>query len=296
MTDLDRRRLLWMAGAAVLAGCDRPAAPPAADSTVPGPVTPGERIAYGTDRQQYGDLRLPTGDGPHPVAVVVHGGYWQAAYGLALMDALATALTAEGWATWNIEYRRVGDAGGGWPNTLLDPAAATDHLRKLAEPHRLDLARVTVIGHSAGGHLALWLAGRHRIPAGDPLHVANPLAVARVVSLAGVADLKQAFDLKLGGGVVTTLLGGTPAEVPGRYAAASPAALLPLGKQVRQVLIHGAEDRVVPPVVSKDYHAAATAKGDTAELVELPGIGHFEVIAPQGEAWAAVRKGMGVTA
>lgn len=285
MTHFDRRRMLWMAGAALAAGCsrDQPAAPPP-------PVSPGDRRTYGPAPEQFADLRLPPGDGPHPVAVVIHGGYWRAAYGLGLMDALAAALTADGWATWNIEYRRIGQPGGGWPNTLLDVAAAADHLRTLAVPHRLDLGRVSTIGHSAGGHLALWLAARHRIAAGHALHTPTPLSVARVVSLAGVADLNQAFDLNLGGGVVRELLGGTPAAVPDRYAAASPAALLPLGPGVRQVLIHGAEDAIVPLVVSTAYQQAAAAKGDRAELIAVPDIGHFEVIAPEGAAWAAIRK------
>jgi acetyl esterase/lipase len=226
------------------------------------------------------------------VAVVLHGGFWLARYGLDLMDALAAALTADGWATWNVEYRRLGDPGGGWPGTLLDTALAADHLRRLAGPHRLDLGRVAALGHSAGGHLALWLAARPRLPPRSPLHTAEPLAISLVVSLAGVADLRQAWRLRLGGGVVKTLLGGTPEEVPDRYDAASPAALLPLGRKVRQVLVHGGRDTIVPAVVSRDYQRAAAARGDVAELVELLDAGHFEVIDPADRAWQRIRQVM----
>lgn len=250
--------------------------PPAADL----------RLAYGPEPLHFGDLRLPAGPGPHPVVIVVHGGFWRAAYALDYFGHACAALTAAGVATWNIEYRRIGDPGGAWPGTFLDVAAAADHLRALARDYPLDLDRAIAIGHSAGGHLALWLAGRPRIAPDSPLHRADPLPLRAAVSLGGVADLHRAWELRLGDGVVRDLLGGTPGEVPGRYAAASPAALLPLG--VPQILIHGEQDQPVPFHTIVDYHAAARASGDAADLLALPDTGHFEVVDPRSAQWAQV--------
>lgn len=245
------------------------------------------RIAYGTGEWQFGDLRLPAGDGPHPVVIIIHGGFWKARYGLDLMDPMADDLTARGLATWNIEYRRVGHEGGGWPGTLQDVARAADHLRELAPQYGLDLTRVVSIGHSAGGHLALWLAARHRIPAGSELAVsAEPLRLAGAVSQAGVTDLRLMWQVRQVESPVANFLGGTPAELPARYAHASPAELLPLG--VPQVLVHGLDDTDVPPVLSTAYYEAARAAGDPIELVTLPGVEHFKVIDPASEAWSPI--------
>jgi len=244
------------------------------------------RLPYGGDPLRFGDLRLPAGAGPHPVVVVVHGGYWRAAYDLTHAGHMAAALTALGMATWTIEYRRIGNDGGGWPGTFHDVATATDSLRTLAPLHRLDLARVVALGHSAGGHLALWLAARHRIPSGDALFSPRPLTLRGVVALAPVADLARAWDLRLSDGVVRELMGGTPRERPDRYATASPAALLPLG--LPQVLIHGAGDRHVPYAVSRDYQQAALRRGDDAALITPPRADHFALIDPGSEAWPAV--------
>ena len=246
----------------------------------------GSRVAYGRSGPQFGELALPEGPGPHPVAVLLHGGFWLAAYDLSLMSPLAAALAHEGIAAWNVEYRRVGDVGGGWPGTFEDVAAATDHLRALASARPLDLGRTVAIGHSAGGHLALWLAARHRIgERASPLYAARPLALRGAVSLAGVCDLRRASAL--GFAAVDRLMGGAPDAVPARYAAGSPAELLPLG--VRQVLIHGTDDHVVPFSFSEEYRAAAVARGDDVALVPLPGAGHFEPIATDGPAWTVVR-------
>jgi acetyl esterase/lipase len=290
----DRRQMLRQAGllafCSFLTGCG---GSPRTSTTPPSmAIEPGQRIAYGQDPLQFGDLRVPSGGDSQPVVVVVHGGFWRSQYGLDLMSALSAALTADGWATWNIEYRRLGDPGGGWPGTFLDVAQATDHLRQLAGSYRLDLSRVTALGHSAGGHLALWLAGRSRIPAGGPLHATDPLRIRQIVCLAGVADLRQAWQLRLGGGVVQSLVGGTPEEVPDRYASASPAALLPLGLAVRQVLVHGGRDTIVPPEISRSYQQTALARGDNAILIELPDAGHFEVIDPRDKAWERIRQAL----
>jgi acetyl esterase/lipase len=248
---------------------------------------PSARLSYGPDPEQFGDLRLPEGAGPHPVVVALHGGYWRAKYDLEYLGHMCAALAAVGVATWNVEYRRVGNPGGGWPGTFADVGRAIDHLRALGAPHHQDLSRVVGLGHSAGGHLALWAAGRHRIPAGAPMWSDAPLALRGVVALAGVCDLRRAWALHLSDDAAPRLLGGAPEDVPERYAAASPAELLPLG--VRQVLIHGTADEDVPYSISQEYHAAAVAAGDAATLITLPGAGHFEVVDPATAEWSAVR-------
>jgi acetyl esterase/lipase len=245
------------------------------------------RLAYGADPSQFGELRLPAGPGPHPVVVLVHGGYWRALYDLAYMGHAGAALAAAGWATWNIEYRRLGNPGGGWPGTFHDLGAATDHLRVLARSYPLDLARMVALGHSAGGHAALWLAGRKRVPPASPLYQPDPLPLRAAVPLAPVADLRLGWELGLSGGVVELLLEGSPDAVPDRYAAANPLELLPLG--VPQILIHGTADTDVPIRLSEGYQARAAALGDPARLITLPGVEHFAVVDPRSAVWPQVR-------
>jgi acetyl esterase/lipase len=235
---------------------------------------------------QFGDLRLPEGAGPHPVVVAIHGGFWRNRYSLEHLGFLCGALTSAGYATWSLEYRRIGDEDGGWPGTFLDVGAGVDHVRSLAPDYNLDLRRVTVVGHSAGGHLALWAAGRHKIPEGDPLYVPDPLRLKAAVSLAGVTSLSMAWEKKLSNGVVLELMGGIPEDMPKRYPTASPIELLPLG--MRQVLIHGTEDENVPFSLSEAYQKAAASAGDSVELIKLRGAGHFEAIDPQMREWSEV--------
>lgn len=246
------------------------------------------RIAYGLKPSQFGDLRVPVATGKQrPVMIVIHGGFWYAEYGLDLMDDISDDLTTRGYATWNIEYRRIGQEGGAWPGTLQDIGQAADFLRELAEPYQLDLNRILVIGHSAGGHLALWLAARHKLAVGsDLLSASQPLTIHGVISLAGVSDLQFMWEIRQVNSPVVAFLGGTPDEVPDRYALASPAELLPIG--VPQVLIHGTEDKHVPSVVSDRYYDAAVECGDSIALVELPGIDHFAVIRPTSDAWVTI--------
>lgn len=244
--------------------------------------------AYGPGADQFLELTLPVaGSGPAPVAVVLHGGFWRAAFGVDLARPLAADLAASGFAAVAVEYRRVG-AGGGWPATLQDVAAAVDALPDLPESGRLDLTDVTVIGHSAGGHLAAWLAGRPRLPAGAP--GADPVVrVTAAVLQAGVLDLRLAAEQRLGNGAVVDFLGGGPDEHPERYAVADPVRLLPTG--VRVLCVHGSADVVVPVQQSRRYATAAAAVGDRVEVRVLPG-DHMTVIDPQSEAWAAVRDWM----
>ncbi|MBY5160967.1 alpha/beta hydrolase family protein [Salsipaludibacter albus] len=240
------------------------------------------RITYGTAPDQVADLRLPTGvQGLAPVAIVVHGGFWRAHRTLEMVAPLAEDLTARGWATWNLEYGRVGGRGG-WPTTLTDVAAGVDALAEVAAEEPLDLDRVVAIGHSAGGHLALWTAARPHLPDGAP--GARPTVVpAAVVSLAGVADLRAAADDSLGEGAAVEFLGGTPDEVGDRYDVASPAEHLPLG--VPQLLAHGDADQHVPLRHARAHRDAARAAGDDVTLLEFSGADHFPVIEPDSAVW-----------
>lgn len=244
-----------------------------------------QRIWYAADPLQFGDLRLPAGNGPFPVVIVVHGGFWRARYDLEHIGHVCAALTALGYATWNIEYRRVGN-GGGWPTTFFDVGQAADFVPQLAQTYPIDAQRVLSLGHSAGGHLALWLAARSKLAPTSPLWQAQPLRLQGVVSLAGVADLALADQRRLSQQAVQELLGGSPAEYPERYHDASPAALLPLG--VPQIVLHGTDDGPVPFGISQSYVEQAVAAGDEAQLVALPNAHHFELIDPSSREWPAV--------
>lgn len=241
-------------------------------------------VRYGADPSNVADLHLPADEPRPPVVVVVHGGFWRAQYGRELGTPLAVDLVAHGVAAWNVEYRRVA-AGGGWPETLLDVAAAVDALADLTDVP-LDLDRVVAVGHSAGGQLAVWAAGRHRLPDGAP--GASPrLRLTGAVSQAGVLDLDHADARGLGGGAAAALLGGSAGDVPDRYAAASPYRLVPLGVPV--VAVHGDLDDVVPFEQSSRYVERARSAGDDADLVQLPGVDHGAVIDVEHAAWAVCR-------
>jgi len=241
-------------------------------------------IGYGPAPQQFAELYLPPGTGPFPVILLIHGGFWRAPYDLSLMAGLAQDLVSRNFAVWNVEYRRIGDPGGGWPGTFQDLAQAADFLYSLASLHHLDLKRTVAIGHSAGGHLGLWLAARHRLPSSEITIGTQPLSLTGVISLAGANDLEQVWQLHLGGDAAIDLLGGSPEEYPLRYQLASPAAQLPLG--IPQTLIHGDTDNRVPLIVSQDYATQATQAGDRIKLIELLGTDHFVLIDPGTSAWS----------
>ncbi len=237
-------------------------------------------IAYGAGPEQVGDLYLPDGAAPAPVVVLIHGGFWRHEYLRDLMAPMAEDLRRSGVAVWNVEYRRVGPSGGGWPTTFDDVAAAIDHVAALADEHPLDLDRVTVSGHSAGGHLALWAAGRPRLGAGAP--GARPAVRAcAAVSLAGVAALVAAHEAGVGGSAVADLLGAPPSTSPERYAVASP---MELGVEAPAVLVHGEADTIVPA-----WQSTTFSERHGAQYVPIDG-DHFAVIAPTDPAWPRVRE------
>jgi acetyl esterase/lipase len=227
-----------------------------------------EHHRYGPHRQQRADLHVPRDGGPHPVVILIHGGSWRATYGKVVMKPLAADLVRRGFATWNIEYRRIGrHQGGGYPMTFDDVAAAIDHLAGLDDA-RLDLEDVTLLGHSAGGHLALWAASRAN----------SPVSPRRVIGQAPICNLAAA-------GAAVELMGGTPEEVPERYAECDPRQLLPVGLPV--LLVHGAEDMTIPVKRSREYAEAALAAGDQLTLIEPEPGGHRSHIDPRTPAWRA---------
>lgn len=250
------------------------------------------RIAYGTNENQFGDLRIPDGKGPFPVAMIIHGGFWRERFDLEQMNKMAEAFTAKGIATWNVEYRRVGQEGGGWPGTFLDNAAAVDHIRVLTKSYPLDVNRVITIGHSAGGHLALWLAARHKLSANSMLQTSeHPLPLKGVISLAGANDLEMMHDIHQWTetlfGIVDNptrdLLGGKPNEQANRYKEGSPYELLPIG--IPLVLIHGSLDVNVPIGLSEHFEKEAIKEGDSITLKIIPTAEHFKLILPETESW-----------
>ena len=246
-------------------------------------MTRGSSHRYGPHRSQRADLYLPHGAGPHPVMVVLHGGSWQKRYGKLVMRGLAADLVRRGWAVWNIEYRRLGE-GGGWPATFEDVACAIDHLRKLDAP--LDLDSASVLGHSAGGHLALWAGGRDRLAAGD-VGAEPAVSFQRVIGQAPVSDLAGAYRL-WHGGAVRALMGGSPEELPERYAIADPLGRVPL--QMPLLIVHGVEDATVSIELSRRYAERSEAAGATTRLIEVEGEAgaHRAHIDPRGAAWAMV--------
>ncbi len=246
------------------------------------------RIKYGDDASHFCDLRLPDRRGFKnrvgltPVIINIHGGFWRAAYDLTHAGHLSQAITNLGFATWNIEYRRIGN-GGGYPNTFIDVVNAINHLRIVAPQYNLDLDRAIVMGHSAGGLMASWVGSRHV----ETLHATSlHLKPKWIISLAGVVDLRRALELGLSNNVVKDFIGGAPQEFPDRYAASSPIELLP--SRTKQILIHGEDDDIVPIEIAQRYYDAALAKGDDVKLITLKGMGHFEVIDPKSAAWKTV--------
>ena len=250
------------------------------------PASPPTLVTeYGKDPLQTGDLRLPAGKGPFPVVIVIHGGCWTKGFATKKNTApLASALTALGYATWNIEYRQIGDPGAGWPGTFQDWAAAADYLRILAKTQPISLQHVAVIGHSAGAHAALWLASRSKLPASSEIASKDPLPIDTAIAVDGPGELAPfvGFDAEVcGKPVITPLIGGTPAEQPRRYDEASPISALPV--TAREFLIASS---VLTPEAAEHYISVASSKGQSVQLLRVKDGGHFDIIAPNSRAWA----------
>ena len=260
---------------------------------------PDRHYAYGSAPSQFAELFRPAGAGPFPVVVLIHGGCWTVEFGgITQMHNMAGDLIRQGIAVWNVEYRRVDEAGGGYPGTYHDVAVAMDRLRGAAAEHRLDLSRIVLVGHSAGGHLAQWAASRARLPAASPLYAADPLPVRQVISLGGLADLRHEEQLiKTSCDRDMVQLTGLPSAArPDVFADTSPAEMLPAG--VRTVLIHGEFDTVSPLRAGQDYARRAQAAGDAAEVIVLPGGSHYDEVAATSPSWrivsAEIRKALGM--
>ncbi len=241
---------------------------------------PAEKIAYGDGPQQFGELRLPTGEGPFPMVVLIHGGCWQNAFDYVYMTRLGAWFADHGVACWTIEYRRLGDDGGGWPGTFLDVAHAADFVRQLALSHPIDANRIIAAGHSAGGHLALWLASRQKLPPLSELFAKDPVRIHGVLGLAAITDLAKYRHGPAGSchASVEPLLGGTEERFPQRYAETSPSQRLPLG--LPQVFIQGERDPIVDPASVRSYIDEAKKAGDPVTLLAVPSVGHFETSVP----------------
>jgi acetyl esterase/lipase len=250
---------------------------------------PSTTLHYGENALQVVDLWRPAGAGPHPVVLMVHGGCWQT--GIAdrrIMNWIADDLRRRGYAVWNIDYRGVDRTGGGYPGTFLDATAAADALETYADQFQLDLDRLVAVGHSAGGHLALWLAGRPRLPAGSPLRAPNPLRIPHVISLGGLPDLEEAArppGSGCGNEVIPRITGEASASRPDPYADTSVPRLAPLG--VDQVLINGMQDRIIPTAYAEGYAAPMRSAGDAVRVRMIDRTGHVELVAPETAAWAA---------
>jgi len=254
------------------------------------PPPPGVREAYGSAPSQQVWIRRPPGNERLRTLVMIHGGYWRAQYDAGHVGHLCADLARRGWATVAVEYRRIGESGGGWPGTLTDVSAALDALPGLAGKHGMDLEQAVWMGHSAGGHLALWAVTRSSAPGAPKRPSWRP---RRVVGLAPVSDLVEADKLELSRHVTVELMGGTAREQPARYAEASPAARLPL--RIPMVVIHGTKDDVVPLAMNRSFVERARKAGDDVRLVMPEDADHFDVIDPKSKVWKEVLAALGWT-
>ncbi len=294
-----------------LAGCSMTEASPPPDASAAAPKlmvwpdllerekpTPSATVTYGDRSMQLVDLWLPQGKGPHPTVLMVHGGCWQTEIAdRRIMNWIADDLRKRGIAVWNIDYRGVDREGGGYPGTFADAAAAADALRSNASRYNLVISPLVAVGHSAGGHLALWLAARRSpkasasnplIPRGSPLLSADPIRIDTVVSLGGLPDLELAATPPgsgCGTEVIEKLVGPPTLSSRNVYADTSVPRLAPLG--VRQVLVNGRQDRIIPTAYADDYERRMRAAGDDVKVRMLDQTGHIELIAPESAAWAA---------
>ncbi len=253
---------------------------------------PDKVIPYGQDSQQYAELWLPHGQGPHPVVVLVHGGCWSSAFPSAeLLHHMAATLRDKGVAVWNLEYRQVGHSGGGFPGTFQDVAAGADFLRKIASANNLDINKVVSVGHSAGGSMALWLAVRHRLSEDSPLYSKAPLRLVGAVSLGGGGDLKKLLPygaIICGENTIEKIVGLNERDISIAFSDTSPAELLPSG--VKQIMIHGVFDPVAFPYWGWQYQFRAKKAGEYVDVKVVSNAAHFEIITPWTPAWHIVEE------
>lgn len=246
-------------------------------------------VPYGDEELQVGELRTPLSQDTFPLVIFIHGGCWLSDYNLDHVSAACADLVKAGYAVWTPEYRRVGDDGGGYPNTFTDIQASVNFARTLADIYPLDLENVVVMGHSAGGHLALWLATQGNLTKNSQLYNPNPLPLKGVISLAGITDL-AAYD-KVGNDcstAVVKLMGGSTTEMKSRYYKGSPINLLPANIPIR--MIHGDQDNIVPISQSTVFAKKAKAKGDDVQVLTVEGGGHFDMVSPHSAAWQVIKK------
>jgi acetyl esterase/lipase len=280
----------WLLALAILMAADPTLAATASVQDYMGQPrhAPDAVIHYGPAPAQVAELFLPKAKGPHPIVVLLHGGCFLKEFeGLAQTSAIAADLASRGYAVWNVDYRKLGEPGAGYPGTFEDVATAIDRLRDEAAKHDLDMTRVVALGHSAGGHLALWAASRGAIPAASPLHRSNPLPLRAAISMAGIGDLKgqgRVFALPCGDDTLDRLVDAAHRKDP--YADTSPAALLPPRGKV--VMVHGVFDTVMPPYTGLAFAEQVRKAGGRAEVVTIPDAGHFDVVIPSTAAWRSV--------
>ena len=250
------------------------------------PVKPTNHIAYGEHDQQFGELYLPQSVSEqeqqklYPIIILLHGGCWRAAYDSSVLGGLSQSLCQLGYAVWNLEYRRLGN-GGGWPVTFQDVALGTDFLRSIADKYYLDLHRVITMGHSAGGHLALWLASRNKLATDSVVYQPKPLAIQSVISLAGIPDLDQASKRSICRGAVDELMGGSPDAIAKKYKQGSPHHLEPFDISTYHLV--GEFDPIVPFPYLAQYLEENPSPHKQLDII--PDIGHFEMVMPDTIAW-----------
>lgn len=252
-------------------------------------VKPNHRLSYGNHSEQFGELYLPETTDIHPTIILIHGGCWQAQHDLAPLGQLSKALLGLGFAVWNIEFRRLGN-GGGFPTTFEDVALAADYLNTIAKKYSLNQNKVTAMGHSAGGHLALWLAGRHHLPNDSQLFSQSALKLERVISLAGIPDLVEGVHQEICRGACQDLVGGLPSEIPEHYRLASPHHLLPFN--IPHWHLVGELDPIVPVNYLKPFIQQAKQQDSQATLQVIPEIGHFEMVMPDTASWKAIKEAL----
>lgn len=250
------------------------------------------RSSYGPAKSQYADLYLPKGvKGPVPVVILVHGGCWSAQVPADTMAGNAADLAKDGVAVWNIEYRRIGEPGGGYPGMYEDVGAAFDKLREVAAANKLDLGRITVVGHSSGSHLGFWAAARGKLPAGHKWRGSDPLPVRAAINIGGAPDIEHAADLLpivcSGEATLAQIIGEKSAERLKPFADTSANQLLPLGIRTRSIM--GEFDDIIPPYIGHWWGRLSTRKGDDVDTMVIKGAGHFDLVAVSEPEWQQVR-------